>query len=567
MVKLKAHSRYSGIFFLVIVFMIIVVANILGSYFFTRFDLTSEKRYSLSPATLKLLKSSDDVYFFRIYLEGDFPGGYKRLRDELQIMLDEFRAYAGDNIQYRFINPNEEKDPAKKKELYMQLIKDGLQPSNITQQIGDGEKQQIVFPGAFVSYKGRTLALNLLKNRFGSAPEEMLNNSIENLEYEISFILHKLKSGFAEKVGFLEGHGELSALQVQDFENALKESYATERVRIGGKLEALKDFQALVIAKPDSAFSEKDKFVIDQFIMRGGKVLWLIDPVFASMDSLSSSTETMGIAMDLNLEDMLFRYGVRLNTNLVMDIQAAPIPVVTGYTGNQPRQTLLPWFYFPLASAYSEHPVVKNLDAVRLELCSGIDTVGARGIRKTILLSSGRYTRIQNTPAKIDLRMVRKKPMPEEFNQSYEPLAVLLEGNFESVFKNRIPPQISESPEIAFKDKSNRGAMIVVSDGDVIKNQIQKSSGRVYPLGYDRYSQQTFGNKNFLLNCMNYLLDEEGLLELRTREVKLRLLDKTRSAEERSYWQVFNSVIPVLLVVILGLVTGSIRKRKFAKQA
>lgn len=553
--------------YLITVFMIVIVANVLSTFVFTRVDLTSEKRYSLSPATLNMLRNTDDVYFFRIYLEGDFPGAYKRLRDELQIMLDQFRAYAGDNIQYRFINPNEETDPAKKKELYMQLIKDGLQPSNITQQTEDGEKQQIVFPGGFVSYKGRTLPLNLLKNQFGAGQEEMLNNSIQNLEYEISFTLHKLKSSFTEKVGFLEGHGELLSIQVQDFENALKESYTTERVRIDGKLDALKGFQALVIAKPDSAFSEKDKFVIDQFVMRGGKVLWLVDPVYASMDSLSKSNETMGLAMDLNLEDMLFRYGVRLNTNLVMDIQAAPIPVVTGYTGNQPRQTLFPWFYFPLASPASTHPVVKNLDAVKFEFCSSIDTVGAKGIRKTILLNSSRYTRTQNTPARIDLRMVRNKPRPEDFNQSYEPLAVLVEGSFESVFKNRLPPQISESPEISFQEKSKSGAMIVISDGDVVKNQIQKSTGRVYPLGYDRYSQQTFGNKNFLLNCMNYLLDEDGLLALRTREVKLRLLDKTRTLDESSFWQLLNTAVPVMLVVTGGLLMRTIRKRRYAKQA
>jgi ABC-2 type transport system permease protein len=565
MVKSKNKGRAAGLLYLTIIAAIIVLLNVLSSFVFTRIDLTSEKRYSLSPSTRSMLEKSDDVYFFRIYLEGEFPGAYKRLRDELQIMLDQFRAYAGDNVEYRFINPNEESDPAKKKELYTQLMKEGLQPTNVTEQTEDGEKQQIIFPGGFVSYKGRTLPINFLKNQFGTGPEEILNNSIQNLEYELSFTMHKLKSTFAEKIGFLEGQGELPAPLVQDFENALKESYATERVRIDGKLDALNEFKALVIAKPDSAFSEKDKFVIDQFIMRGGKVLWLVDPVFATMDSLTSSNETMGIAMDLNLEDMLFRYGVRLNTNLVMDIQAAPIPVITGYIGNQPKQTLYPWFYFPLASPASAHPVVKNLDAVKFELCSSLDTVGARGIRKTILLTSGRYTRTQNTPTRIDLRMVRRRPNPEDFNQSYEPLAVLLEGSFESVFKNRIPPQISQSTEIGFTEKSNNNSMIVISDGDVIRNQVQKSTGRVFPLGYDRYSGQTFGNKNFLLNCMNYLLDEDGLLALRTREVRLRLLDKTRIQAERSYWQIMNAAVPVVLVVALGLLVGSIRKRKYAK--
>jgi ABC-2 type transport system permease protein len=560
----KINRKINSWFNLGAALIIIVLLNFIGGFIFHRFDLTAEKRYSLNPATKKLLKNLDDVVYFKIYLEGDFPSGYKRLRDEFKLMLDQFRAYAGDNIQYTFINPNQSPDPAQQKDFYTQLIKQGLPPNTINVRTEDGEKQQVIFPGALVSFREKTLPLIALKSQIGISPEEMLNNSIQNLEYEIAYTIRKLQTDFRTKIAFIEGHGELGEVYVQDFTQSLREYYKIERVRLNEQLSSLHGFQGAIIAKPDSVFSEKDKFILDQFVMRGGKMMWLIDPDFVSMDSLQKDNETLAIPLDLNLDDQLFRYGARINKALVLDIQSLPIPIITGYVGNQPKQQLFPWYYFPLAFPKSEHPIVKNLNAVKFEFTGSIDTVSAKGVKKTVLLSSSQYSRMQNTPARIDLRMVRKKPDPKDFNRPYRPLAVLLEGEFESIFKNRISPQLAEAPEMNFREKSLPTKMIVVADGDVIRNNIQKSSGKVFPLGYDRYTNQQFGNKNFLLNCINYLFDEEGLLSLRTREIKLRLLDSTMIDQQKNKWQIINIAAPLVLVILLGIGWSLMRKRKYA---
>ncbi len=294
-------------------------------------------------------------------------------------------------------------------------------------------------------------------------------------------------------------------------------------------------------------------------------MLWLIDPVFASMDSLTSNNVTMGIANELNLEDILFKYGVRINTNLVLDVQSAPIPVIAGYQGNKPQYKFYPWVYFPIAFPYGNHPIVKNLNAVRFEFASSIDTIKTHGIKKTVLLAGSQYSRTINTPARIDLGILKKEPNPKEFNRSNIPLAILLEGKFESVFKNRLTPELAQSDSFAFKTEGVPTAMIIVSDGDVIRNQVQGNTGKVYPLGYDRYTQQQFGNKNFIMNCMNYLLDDSGLIEVRTRDIQIRLLDKTLIKENKLKWQLINILSPVFIIILYGFIAGLLRKRKFAR--
>lgn len=558
-------KKFNSWFNLLAGFVVIVLLNIIGNFVFYRFDLTAEKRYSLSEPTRKMLKELKDDVYFQIYLEGEFPGGYKRLRDEFKLMLDQFRAYAGDRIQYSFINPTADPDPAKQRELFTQLIKQGLEPSTLNIRTDDGEKQQIVIPGAMVTMGEKSLPLSILKSQVGVAPDEMLNNSIQNLEYEIAFTIKKLQTSVKKRIAFVEGHGELGEIYVGDLAQSLSDYYTLERVRLNENLASLTGFSAAIIIKPDSAFSEKDKFILDQFVMRGGKILWMIDPVFASMDSLTKHTVTMGFPLPLNLDDQLFRYGVRINSNLLQDVQSAAIPVITGYVGNQPKQQLYPWYYFPLFFPESKHPIVKNLNAVKSEFVSGMDTVGNPSIRKTVLLSTSRYSKTQNAPATIDLRMVRKKPVPEEFNKSYIPTAILLEGKFTSVFKNRLPPEIENAAEIRYKSESDENSMIVIADGDIARNQVQKSTGKVFPLGYDRYTNQTYGNKNFLLNCVNYLLDGDQLLTLRNREIRLRLLDRTRLEGERVYWQTLNTVVPLAMVLLYGIAAFWIRKRKFAR--
>ena len=321
----------------------ILLINLISSFVFKRFDLTSEKRYTLSGTTKDLITGLDDLIYIRVYLEGEFPAGFVRLRNATKEMLDEFRAYSDNNIEYQFINPSESQDNKTRQETYRELARQGLQPTNLQVREGDGSSQKIIFPCAIFTYKGRDMPLQLLKSKIGADPEEMLNNSIQALEYELANTIKKLIIVDKPKIAFIEGHGELSGLEVSDVTRTLSENYIVERVRIDGKLNSLSSYKAIIIAKPDSAFDEKDKFIIDQFVMNGGKILWLIEKVLAELDSLQNKLSMIGLPLSLNLEDQLFRYGVRINANLIQDVQAAAIPVNTAIVGNQPKWELMPW--------------------------------------------------------------------------------------------------------------------------------------------------------------------------------------------------------------------------------
>ncbi|MFA6923001.1 MAG: gliding motility-associated ABC transporter substrate-binding protein GldG [Bacteroidales bacterium] len=542
----------------------IILLNFVGSYIYYRLDLTSEKRYTLSKTTKDLLKKLDDIVYFKIYLEGDFPSGFKRLRNETREMLDEFRAYSN-NIEYEFVDPLENIDKKNKNEIIRQLMGKGLIPTQIQVKEGNGTSTKIIFPCASVVYKNRELPLQLLKTQSNVPSSEMLNNSVQALEYEISNVIRKHTIVFKQKVGFIEGHGELDTLLVDDIVKNLSEYYTVDRVLINGKLKSMKNFKAIIIAKPDSAFTDKDKFIIDQFIMNGGKVLWLIDRVYANMDSLRNSSETIAFPLDLNLDDQLFRYGVRINTNLIQDLYCLKIPLVTGFIGKQPQMSLMPWYYFPLIAPSTNHPIVNNLNIVKFEFAGTIDTINVSDIKKTILLASSKFSRVINAPARISIDIMRKNPDDLNFNNPYQTVAVLLEGKFESVFKNRLPSVIMENKEIAFREKSAPNKMIVVSDGDIIKNQVGVENGVpfAYPLGYDRYTNATFGNKNLIMNMMNYLCDDSGLISVRARELKMRLLDIAKIEKQKVKWQIINLCLPVLLVLFFGLLQNILRKRKY----
>jgi len=543
---------------------ILILINIIGSYKFERFDLTSEKRYSISKETKKLLQDLEDVIYVRIYLEGEFPAGFKRLRNSTKEMFDEFRAYANGNLEFEFINPSANPDIKLRNQTYDELTKQGLQPTALQIKEEGGSSQKIIFPGAIFSYREREMPLQLLRSRMGVDPEVMLNNSIETLEYEFSNTIRKLCSTYQPKIAFIEGHGELGKLEVQDITKSLSSYYRVERVSINGKLGSLDGYKAIIIAKPHERFSEKDKFITDQFIMNGGKSLWLIDGVTASMDSLVSTSITMGIPNETNLEDQLFRYGVRINYNLVQDLQSAFIPVNTAVLGAPPKWDFFPWIYFPLIMPGIKHPIVNNLNAVKSEFTSSIDTVAAVGITKTFLLKTSQYSRMLNAPVKISLQTINKKPDEALFRNSYVPTAVLMEGSFSSVFKNRIPAQLVNNPDLGYLEKSQQTAMIVIADGDIIRNQVQYSTGKVYPLGFDKYTGQEFGNKDFILNCVDYLCDDSDLIKVRSRELKLRLLDKTQIENNRMKWQLANTCLPLVAIILMGIVIALKRKRKYA---
>jgi len=546
---------------------ILIVINLAGTLGFFRLDLTQEKRYTLSDNTIDLLRKVDDIVYFRIYLDGELPASYTKLRNSIRETLDEFRAYNKANIQYEFIDPTEGKDKKTLNDYYNELVEKGLQPAVDRQQNSSSSEQRIIWPCALVSYKTRETPVNFIQSGQQTDKEVLINESLESLEFNLIDAVRRLFVRQKPNIAFIEGHGESSAMMTEDITRSLTDYYNVQRIKINQQLKSLDKFKTIIIAGPDSVFDEKDKFIIDQFIMDGGRVLWLVDGTATNMDSLQSSSETVAIANEINLEDMLFKYGVRINNNLLLDLNSCPIPVKTGQIGDQPQFEYFNWYYFPSVSNTDGHPIVKNLNAIRFEFVSGIDTVGTGGVKKTVLLTTSEYSRIVNTPAVISLRMLTETPGKEFFNKPKIPVAVLLEGNFNSVFTNRIPPEIAEDKEIGFDETGKPSKMIVISDGDIINNQFVYRNGQyfTYPLGYDRFTGINYGNKDFLLNCMNYLTDESNLLDIRSRELKIRLLDKTMIASNQAYIQWSNVLGPVLIIVAIGLILMIFRKIKLRK--
>lgn len=546
-----------------LIVIILVLLNVVGSFLFHRFDLTTEKRYTLADATKKLLGSLDDVVYVKVYLDGDFPSGFKQLRNETKEMLDEFRIYSNNNIEYEFINPSENPDKKQQNEVFRQLADKGLQPFNVENKTEAGTTQQIIWPGAIISYRGRECPWLLLKTQMTASAETQLNNSVQALEYDFASCIRNLTLTVKPMIGFIDGQGELDTLGTWDIAHALNEFYITKRVTINGQLNALDGLKAIIIAKPDTAFSEKDKFIIDQYIMNGGKVLWAIDPLNTNLDTLVRKSWTLAIPFDLKLEDMLFKYGVRINQDMILDLQSAVIGVNRALKGQQPNIQPMPWIFSPLITPTNKHPISKNLDLVRLEYAASIDTLGNKGISKTILLQSSRYSKTNTAPVRVYLQTAFLQPDETHFTDSYRTVAVLLEGEFESVFKNRIPPKIAHDSAIGFKPNGVKNKMIVISDGDILRNEIHYSSRRPIALGYDRVTNRTYGNKNFILNCMNYLCDDSGLLGVRARELTLRLLDKKKIRNESFKWKTINTVLPLLIITLIGVIIYFVRKRKY----
>ncbi|MCC6384403.1 MAG: gliding motility-associated ABC transporter substrate-binding protein GldG [Bacteroidia bacterium] len=543
---------------------IIVMINLLSSFVFSRYDLTTDKRFTLTQSSKELLKNLKDIVYIKVYLSGDFPPGFKKLENAARETLDEMRIFAGDNLSYEFIDPASLPDDQKRKELYQQLMTKGIIPTNLEEQAKYKRSERLIFPGALIYYGSTERTFMLLKDLTGNQPEQMINNSIQNLEFEIINAIRKITTIKPERIAFIEGHDELNQKNIADIAQSLAGAYELSRIEIKNELKALDGFKTLVIAKPMLPFDEKDKFIIDQFIMKGGRVLWLIDGMYAEMDSLSDKSEILAVSNSINLDDMLFRYGARINNDLVQDVMAAPIPVVTGYIGDKPKTSLLPWSYFPIAIPESNHPIVKNINPVRFQFPSSIDIIGNLEIKKTILLTTSEFAKTQGSPARVSLEVMREKPDLATFNKKYLNLAVLLEGSFSSLFENRIPPAITENKEIGFLSHGKPTKMIVISDGDVIRNDYIKSRNQALALGYDRYTGETYGNKTFLLNAIDYLTDDSGIIYIRSKELKLRILDKQKLETSKANWQLIVTAGPILLVLIFGMMKNYWRKKKFA---
>lgn len=564
MTQKKSIRKRKDIAMLLVVLTIVILINFVGSFLFKRFDLTSEKRYTLSESSRKLLKSLDDVVYIKVYLQGDFNPNFTRLKNETKELLDEFRAYSNGNLEYELINPLDNPSKEETDKIEKQLYDKGIMPEQIVDRSSQKVSETFIWPGAIITYKGKESVWQIYKRQLGFEAEQSINNSVQEMEYGLTNAIRKTTLIKKPEVLFVEGHDELDTIRGADFMRSVAEYYNVSRVNINHKLYALKGADAIVIAQPDSMFDEKDKFIIDQFIMHGGKVLWLIDPVYVNRDTLTTRGYSLGFKNDLNLDDILFKYGVRLNPVLVQDLQSAQVPVNVGFKMGQPDFKPFYWNYYPLILPSSNHPIVKNLDLIRTEYIGTLDTVFTKDVTKTILLQTSRYTKTQPTPVRILAAQVKLKPNESQYNNSFQNVACLLEGQFESNYKNRITRRILEDSVFDFKGKSKPTKMIIVADGDIAKNEYQRNTGMIFPVGYDMYTKQQFANKTFLLNCMNYLLDDEGLLQLRSREVKLRLLDKKKTATQVTKWKFTNVAFPLILIISFGLIQYYIRKKKYS---
>lgn len=570
-----------NIFPFLLIFVLTLLVNITFSQFDFSLDLTEDKKYSISKESKQILNNLDDVIYIKVYLDGSFPYEFKYLQDELFTLLSSFKNIANKNFDFEFIDPNKSNDLIEKENLFKQLVKDGLKPTDIEFKSSSVRTSQIIFPGAIVYYKGRSKAVNFLKSQISKKPSENINLSVENLEFEFISSIYRLHNERKDKIAFLEGNGELNEAQVYDLtesvykdDNRLSYHYIIERFNlkefhidslsgnadINQQIKNLSEYKVIIIAKPTIAFNMLDKYIIDQYVMNGGKIIWFIDGVNANMDSLQSNNSFIATRHNLNIDDLLFKYGLRVNSDLIEDIRSTQIPIISGYSNNVPQQTFFPWPYFPLISSKSSHPVTKGLDALKCNFASSIDTI-QNSIKKTILLTSSKHSRILPTPAKVSLGILESPPPINTYNKSYLPISVLLEGSFESVFKNRIIP-LNQS--LKFKKYSDTTKMIVVSDGDVLKNRVTKS-GDVYPLGYDPFIKYTYpGNKKFLLNSIHYLCDDQILARLKPKSLKLRLLDVQKVNEYRSLIQILNIFLPIIFLTVFSVLFLLLKRKKYA---
>ena len=559
---------------IVSIVLLIIAVNIIGSYYFMRFDLTAEKRYSISETTTTILKNLDDYITIKVYLDGELPAEYKHLRNATKELLDEFRAYNKD-IQYEFINPTESDDKKERKKLFIELAQKGLSYFNIPIENKDGFAQKIIFPSALITYKGKSIPITLLESGRKVPTVADLNNSIQNLELNFMSAIRKLTSKRIPTVVFSIGHGEADQAHTADIAMALSKSYNVGQILIDENFAALTKrikmdstdskliprYDLLIIAKPDTAFSDKDQFIIDQYLMHGGKIMWLIDRVQANMDSLRKNTSFVAMNKDLHVMEMLFSYGVRLNSNLVLNRNALAIGTAEG--------ALRTWDYFPIALPVKGSIITENLNAVKTKFVNSIDLVGSDKIKKTVLLKTDKKSRISPSPVLVDLiDIIYRGPNPALYNAPAQNIAVLLEGKFTSHYVYRpITPLIGNNKMFDVLYESPETKQIVISDGDIIQNQVMQTANglRPLPLGYDRYTKKFFDNKKFILNSVNYLLGDEIMIHLRNKEFKIRLLDKQKVAHGRLKWQLINTAFPVLLIILLGIIIGFIRKRKYAR--
>lgn len=556
----------------ILVIAILIGVNILAMYVHTRWDLTAEKRFTLTPSTRQLLKGLDSTVTIRVFLKGDYPASFRQLAQSTQEMLEEFREVGGNRVQFSFENPGQGMNDSDRLAFQQSLAEQGIMPFNmqVQEDANQGYSEKLIFPGALVQYGSKTIGVNLLKNQGGQDPMQTMNNSEALLEFQFANAIYQLKQKHLPLVGYMLGHHELLGAEVLDALTSMQSSYLLDTITLQYVSHIPQDFAAIVFAKPIDRFTDEDKLKIDQYVMNGGKVLWFVDELNVGMDSLQKHDTYVAMDRDLNLEDILFRYGVRINQDLIQDLQCDRLPQVVGHVGDKPQFDLLPFPYFPLLSPTGAHPIVKNMDLVLSHFASSIDTVKGGDISKTVLLTSSANSKKERAPVQLSWNDLRVKPNPRQFRDHDLPVAVLLEGRFTSLFRNRLSvdeqqliAQVTRKPFKDYSDTINK--MIIVSDGDLITNAVSQKNGPMQ-MGVNLFDpSMVYANKEFLLNSLGYLTNNAGIMEARNKELTLRLLDAEKIKQNKSMWQAICVIVPVLLILLFRVIFQFIRQRKFER--
>lgn len=558
MVKWMKSRRTGDLLLLANGLALIVLLNLLASFYFFRIDLTEEKRYTIQTQTKEILKNLDDAVFVEVFLEGeDLNPEFKRFQKTVRETLEEFRIHSNNRVQYTFTNPLQALNEKARNEFIAELNSKGISPRNVIETRDGQRKEKFVFPGALISYEGFETGVMLLKGNRAQS----INQSVEEVEYELVNAIHKLTNTNRKRVGLVNGHGELDSLEFASFNNSLLEQYEVFKVSLARKAQ-ITGYDLLIIAKPKQEFSQLDKYKLDQYLMHGGKILFLLDRLDADMNH-ASEEDYFAFPYNLDLDDQLFKYGVRINPDLIQDAVSGKYPIVVGGDRNRPQIMQLDWPFFPLVNQYADHPITRNLDASLLKFVSSIDTVKAVGVAKTPLLFSSQYSRKVTAPVKVGVNDLRKQMQDGNFNGGPISLAYLLEGEFTSLFKNRFAPQGADT--VAAKENSIPTKIIVVADGDLARNDVNPRDGNPQQLGLDPFTQYTFANQDLLMNMVAYLVDENGLIKARNKEVRVRPLDKEKVRAERAFWQFLNLGLPLIVLIIFGIVRSYWRRVKYSR--
>lgn len=549
---------------LIFVFVLIIL-NIAGQYVYTRFDFTKEHRFTLNAKTRALLAKPSKDITVTVFLDGTLPAAFKRLRSATADLLDDYKANSGANIKVVFTDPIAGLPQNEQDTVLNNLYNIGIEPTNLNIKNDAGFSQKTIFPMAIVRAGDRQIPVKLLQNQdAGGSYETNINNSIQNLEYVFTSAIKKVTTGENPRIGFTEGNGEPADPYIGDALRALGDSYEAGRVDLNLiDKKGLDKLKILFITKPQKEFSEAVKYKINYFVMNGGRVVWSLDQVSADLDSLQGSGEQLAFNNKLNLDDMLFMYGARVNYNLIADLNCAEIPVAMN-GGEQRDIQMAPWVYYPVLIPDTSSNLVKNIDGIRTAFVSTVDTIAVKDVKKTFILNTSSFNQVHNTPEVLSLRIMGEAPDQRAYAHPPQHAAVLLEGTFPSVFLNRpVPAGIAEN--YGNMERSKATKMVVLGDGDIFINQVSSRDGSVFPLGFDRYTQRNFGNKALLLNIADYLSSDDNLIELRNKEVKIRLLDKQKLREEKTKWQMINLILPLLVLISFAIFQHYYRKHKYAR--